>query len=245
MIINLFSPLYLPYLVMLAASVLLLLVHLFVGHEGHSEGAFHDVDLVWGDAFLGFINLGQIPLSMLLMSGLFCWGAGGMIWNALMGERFAPSVLLFLAGFLLSGGLALLLTRSLSQLLSYLFRDHSAVVQPEDLVGCVGVVISGGLPPQTGEYFGRVHVYSDQGVLMQISAVTHPECSAPDKQETVFITGYDPQRKWYTALRYESDDFYAYLHGGSPLGLEARLERSLQELKAAVPPNFSQEASDS
>jgi hypothetical protein len=245
MIISLSNPLYWPYLVMLAASVLLLLVHLFVGHEGHSEGSLDDVDLAWGESFLGFINLGQVPLSMLLMSGLFCWGAGGMIWTALMGARFNASILVFLAGFVLCGGLALLLTRSLSQLLSFLFRDHSAVVQSEDLVGCVGVVISGTLPPQAGEYFGRVHVYSEQGVLMQISAVTHPECSAPDKQETVFITGYDPQRKWYTALRYESDDFYAYLHGGSRLGLEARLERSLQELKAAVPPHFSQEASDS
>lgn len=241
MIISLSSPLYWPYLMMLAASALLLGVHFFVGHESNSDDL---PDFEMGEAFLGFINLGKVPLSLLLMSGLFCWGAAGMLWNALLWERFDASTLWFLLGFGLSGLLALILTRVVSGLLGSLFRDHSAVVQPEDLIGCVGVVISGALPPEAGEYFGRVHVYSDQGVLMQISAVTHPEAAPPDKQETVFITGYDPKRKWYTALRYESDDFYAYLHGGSRLGLEARLERSLQELRAANPPHFSQEASD-
>ena len=227
---------------MLAVSVLLLLVHFFVGHESNSDSDLSDFEIA--EAFLGFINLGKVPLSMLLMSGLFCWGAAGLLWNALTWERLITSSLWFILGFGLSGLLALLLTRALSLLLGGLFRDHSAVVQPEDLIGCVGVVISGALPLETGEYFGRVHVYSAQGVLMQISAVTHPEAASPDKQDTVFITGYDPTRKWYTALRYESDDFFAYLHGGSRLGLEVRLERSLQELKAANPPHFSQEASD-
>ncbi|MGV3525991.1 MAG: hypothetical protein ACO1RX_17340 [Candidatus Sericytochromatia bacterium] len=229
----LFDGFNLPFLCMIAAAFVFLGLQ-FVGadHDGDSTG-----DLPW----LGFVNLGRIPLSLLLMVGLFSWGSLGLILN-LLGRARLPASPLFGIALGLGAVGAVLLTRISSQALGGLFRETSAAIRPEELVGCVGTVISGALTAETEasgrtQPFGRVHVYSAHGTLLQIPCLTHPGCAPPAKGAVVFVTGYDPQHKLYSVLSYESDDYVAYLHGyaGDMARFEQRLQKSLDTRQQHLP----------
>ncbi|PKL77116.1 MAG: hypothetical protein CVV27_06770, partial [Candidatus Melainabacteria bacterium HGW-Melainabacteria-1] len=148
----------------------------------------------------------------------------------------------FLAALGIGAFGSLLLTRFTSRILGAMFRESTTATSPEELLGCVGEVISGQVPEAGGELkrtasFGRAHVYTSHGTLLQIPCVAHPGCRLPLKREPVFVTGYDPERRLYTVLVHESEDYVAYLHGhaGEMARFESRLQKSLRAREARAP----------
>ncbi len=179
-------------------------------------------------SLIGFINIGRVPLSLLLMSLCFAWGAFGLLANLLLK--------LFLQGYpswgivpvlILSGLFAAFSTRLSSRTLGSLFRENSSASQPDDLVGCVGTVISGALPEFGQSGFGRARVYNEHGVLLQIACVTQEGALPPLKKSPIFVTGYDEKSRYYTVLTYDSPDFHAYFKGH--LGQMRRFEERLKQ----------------
>lgn len=186
----------------------------------------HDGDF---PSLIGFINIGRVPLSLLLMSLCFAWGAFGLFMNLLLK--------LLLAGYpnwgivpalVLSGIFAVLSTRLSSRTLGALFRENSSASQPDDLIGCVGTVISGSVPEAGQSGFGRARVYNAQGVLLQVACVTQEGALPPHKKSPIFVTGYDEKSRLYSVLTYDSPDFQAYFKGnqGEMRRFEDRLRQS-------------------
>lgn len=197
--------------------------------HGHEAEAHADLPL------LGFLNLGRVPLSLLLMSLCFSWGAAGLLLNTLQ-RVFFNSYLnwMFVVSFGASAVLAALLTRLSSRGLGALFRENSAASQPDDLVGCVGTLISASAPPAGQSGFGRARIYNEHGVLLQIACVTEAGCLPPSRQQPIFVTGYDESTRLYHVLQYESPDFQAYLtgHHAQMQAFDARLQKSSAHLEA-------------
>lgn len=218
----------LPFFVLIALAFGFLGLHL-IGGSPDAEGPNlpDELELPGAEAWLGIFNTPRIPLSLRLMSGSFYWGALGLLGNLWLLQRGPypgwglPVVL----------GLSLLpafmLTRLTAGMLGRLFQENTAAGGPEDLLGCVGTVISSEIPASGG--FGRIRAYSPQGVLLQLACITHPDCTPPRQNEAVFVTGYDPERRLYTVLGYESPDYLAWQHGhaGEMQRFEARLRQSL------------------
>ncbi|MBF2054312.1 MAG: hypothetical protein IGS03_12745 [Candidatus Sericytochromatia bacterium] len=224
----LFSLLNLPFLLLIALAFGFLGLHLLgTGPESAELDLPDDLDLPAADPLLGIFTTPRIPLSLLLMSGSFYWGSVGLLGNLWLQQRGAYPGWGLPAVLALSLLPAMLLTRLTAQGLGRLFQESSAAGGPEDLLGCVGTVISSAIPSTEG--FGRIRAYSPQGVLLQLACVTHPDCTPPRQHEAVFITGYDPDTRLYTVLGYESPDYLAWQHGhaGEMQRFEARLQQSL------------------
>lgn len=197
-------------------------------------GSFADV--------LGFVNVGKVPLSLLFMVLSFCWGALGLLYNQFFKMAWsAYPTWAFALCFLASALSALLCTRIGSHLLSGVFRDTSAASQPEDLVGCVGTVISGKVPTFTENGFGRARVYNEHGVLLQVACVAHEGALPPTKHSRIFVTQYDPQRRLYTVLTHDSSDYYDYTSGHleEMKRFDRRLQHSLEYQKKSEPSNLN------
>lgn len=198
-----------------------------------------DVDLHGSFAdILGFLNIGKVPMSLVLMVLSFSWGAFGLLYNSAlkaMWSMYPPWF--FILSFGLSAISALGSTRVGSRLLAGIFRDTSAASQPEDLVGCVGNVISGRVPGFSEKGLGRARVYNEHGVLLQVACVAHEGTEAPPKHSTIFVTGYDPTRRLYTVLTHESPAYYDYTSGHleEMKRFDSRLQQSLEYKKNAEP----------
>ncbi|MBT9545233.1 MAG: DUF1449 family protein [Candidatus Sericytochromatia bacterium] len=226
----------LPFALMLGISVILLILQGLGGDHDASqpaEGTETDLENPW----LGLINVDRLPFSLVLVLFFFNWGSAGLLLNTGLSLYLqAHPTWLFLLLFPISLLPAVGLTRICSQGLARIFQENTAAITPDELIGCVGTVISGQVPYLQNQGLGRAHVYSEHGTLLQISCLAEEGCEAPQKNQTIFVTGYAPETRSYRVLRYESDDFFAYLgsNQSSKLSLETRLQKSQQELHKAI-----------
>jgi len=226
----------LPFALMLGISVVLLILQGLGGEHdssASSEATETDLDNPW----LGLINVGRLPFSLVLVLFFFNWGSAGLLLNTGLSIALqAHPTWLFLLLFPVSLLPAVGLTRLGSQGLARIFQENTAAITPDELIGCVGTVISGQVPDSVNKGLGRAHVYSEHGTLLQISCLAEVGCEAPQKNQTIFVTGYSPETRVYSVLRYESDDFFSYLgsNQSNRLSLETRLQKSQQELHKAM-----------
>lgn len=198
--------------------------------EPDIQGSFADI--------LGFLNKDRVPMSLVLMVLSFSWGAFGLLYNSVLkifGIVYSPWF--FALSFCLSAVTAMACTRMSSRLLGSLFRDTSAASRPEDLVGCVGSIISGRVPKFSENGLGRARVYNEHGVLLQVACIAHEGAEPPNKHAPIFVTGYDPSRRLYTVLTHESPAYYDYLSGHleEMKRFDSRLQQSLEFQKNAKP----------
>ncbi|MGE3727086.1 MAG: hypothetical protein AB7I41_16110 [Candidatus Sericytochromatia bacterium] len=226
----------LPFALMLGISVVLIILQGLGGeHDSSSLSEATDTDLE--NPWLGLVNVGRLPFSLVLVLFFFNWGSAGLLLNTGLSIALqAHPTWLFLLLFPVSLLPAVGLTRLGSRGLARIFQENTAAIKPDELIGCVGTVISGQVPDSTNKGLGRAHVYSEHGTLLQISCLAEAGCEAPQKNQTIFVTGYSPETRIYSVLRYESDDFFNYLgrNQSSRLNLEARLQKSQQELHKAM-----------
>jgi len=106
------------------------------------------------DSPLAWLNLGKVPLLILLMLMLGLFASGGMVLQAVMEP--VSGLLHALPASLLAGTFALVTTGSASRLIARILpRDESYALSDEDLIGRVGTVTVG---PLESHAVGKIRV---------------------------------------------------------------------------------------
>ena len=138
----------------------------------------------FGDVF-GFLNVGRVPLMIVLMSLFVTWGIFGLIANTLLNIPETPNrvwiscIIAFFCCFL---G-----TRYISIALSKLFPESEKAISDVQLLGLRGRVISG----QITTTFGTARVQVPDGPELTVSCRVEPDGITPVKGDTVILINYD------------------------------------------------------
>ena len=152
----------------------------------------------FGDVF-GFLNVGRVPLMIVLMSLFVTWGIFGLIANALLNISETPNrvwiscIIAFCCCFL---G-----TRYISIALSKLFPESEKAISDVQLLGLRGRVISGQITPT----FGTARVQVPDGPELTVSCRAEPDGITPVKGDTVILINYDRTKRIFDVKKSEMD----------------------------------------
>ncbi len=152
----------------------------------------------FGDVF-GFLNVGRVPLMIVLMSLFVTWGIFGLIANALLNIPETPNrvwiscIIAFFCCFL---G-----TRYISIALSKLFPESEKAISDVQLLGLRGRVISG----QITTTFGTARVQVPDGSELTVSCRVEPDGITPVKGDTVILINYDRTKRIFDVKKSEMD----------------------------------------
>ncbi|MDE0689362.1 MAG: DUF1449 family protein [Candidatus Poribacteria bacterium] len=152
----------------------------------------------FGDVF-GFLNVGRVPLMIVLMSLFVTWGIFGLIANALLNIPETPNrvwiscIIAFFCCFL---G-----TRYISVALSKLFPESEKAISDVQLLGLRGRVISG----QITTTFGTARVQVPDGPELTVSCRVEPDGITPVKGDTVILINYDRTKRIFDVEKSEMD----------------------------------------
>ena len=152
----------------------------------------------FSDVF-GFLNVGRVPLMIVLMSLFVTWGIFGLIANALLNIPETPNrvwiscIIAFFCCFL---G-----TRYISIALSKLFPESEKAISDVQLLGLRGRVISG----QITTTFGTARVQVPDGPELTVSCRVEPDGITPVKGDTVILINYDRTKRIFDVKKSEMD----------------------------------------
>ncbi len=152
----------------------------------------------FGDMF-GFLNVGRVPLMIVLMSLFVTWGISGLIANAFLNIPENPHrvwiscIIAFFCCFL---G-----TRYISIGLSKLFPESEKAISDIHLLGLSGRVISG----QITTTFGTARVRVPDGPELTVSCRTEPDEATPVKGDTVILINYDRTKRIFDVKKSEME----------------------------------------
>ena len=150
----------------------------------------------FGDIF-GFLNVGRVPLMIVLMSLFATWGMTGLIANALLNVPENPQwvwiscVTAFFCCFVC--------TRYISIGLSKLFPESERAISDVQLLGLSGRVISG----QITTTFGTARVQVPDGPELTVSCRTKSDEATPVKGDTVILVNYDRTKRIFDVRKSE------------------------------------------
>jgi len=164
--------------IFLAALLLMLLIGA-VEAAGLGAGLGHD-GLDGNDAsLLGWLNIGRLPLLMVIVVFLFAFGVTGLVLQQLIAGVFRHPAPAWLAGPL-AAAIALPFTRVLGRLLARVLPgDETTAVSRETLVGRVAVIVTG------AARFGS----PAQARVRDAHGQTHYVMVEPDEDGQVFEQG--------------------------------------------------------
>ena len=152
----------------------------------------------FGDVF-GFLNVGRVPLMIVLMSLFVTWGISGLIANTLLYIPENPNrvwmscVIAFFCCFM---G-----TRYISIALSKLFPESEKAISDVQLLGLKGRVISG----QITTTFGTARVQVPDGPELTVSCRTERDGITPFKGDTIILINYDQTKRIFDVKKSEMD----------------------------------------
>ena len=152
----------------------------------------------FGDVF-GFLNVGKVPLMVVLMSLFATWGMTGLIANAVLNVSENPQwvwiscVIAFFCCFAC--------TRYISLALSKLFPESERAVSDVHLLGLSGRVISG----QITTTFGTARVQVPDGPELTVSCRAKSDEAIPVKGDTVILVNYDRTKRIFDVRKSEVD----------------------------------------
>lgn len=152
----------------------------------------------FGDIF-GFLNVGRVPLMIVLMSLFATWGITGLIANALLNVPENPQsvwiscVIAFFCCFMC--------TRYISLGLSKLFPESERAISDVQLLGLSGRVISG----QITTTFGTARVQVPDGPELTVSCRTKSDEVTPVKGDTIILINYDRTKRIFDVRKSEVD----------------------------------------
>ncbi len=160
-------------------------------HTG-TQGSF------FTDAF-GLLNVGRVPLMIVLMSLFVTWGISGLIANTFLNipenlhRVWISCIVAFFCCFL---G-----TRYISIGLSKLFPESKKAINDVQLLGLSGRVISG----QITTTFGTARVRVPDGPELTVSCRAEPDKVAPVKGDTVILINYDQAKRIFDVKKSEME----------------------------------------
>ena len=152
----------------------------------------------FGDVF-GFLNVGRVPLMIVLMSLFGTWGITGLIANTLLNVPEKPDwvwiscVIAFFCCFVC--------TRYISIGLSKLFPESERAISDIHLLGLSGRVISG----QITTTFGTARVQVPDGPELTVSCRAKSDEAPPVKGDTVILVNYDHTKRIFDVRKSEVD----------------------------------------
>ena len=152
----------------------------------------------FGDVF-GFLNVGRVPLMIVLMSLFVTWGIFGLIANALLNIPENPDrvwLSCIIAFFCCFFG-----TRYISIALSKLFPESERAISDVQLLGLSGRVISG----QITTTFGTARVQVPDGPELTVSCRSEPDAVTPIKGDTVILINYDRGKRIFDVKKSEME----------------------------------------
>ena len=150
----------------------------------------------FGNVF-GFLNVGRVPLMIVLMSLFGTWGISGLIANALLNVPEKPEwvwISCVIAFFF-----CVVCTRYISIGLSQLFPESERAVSDIHLLGLSGRVISG----QITSTFGTARVQVPDGPELTVSCRAKSDETTPVKGDTVILVNYDHKKRIFDVKKSE------------------------------------------
>ena len=156
--------------------------------EGHS-GSFIDI--------LGFLNIGRVPVMVVLMSLFATWGISGLIANALFNVAANPNW--FWASCIVAFLCSFVGTRYLTFGVSKLFPESERAVTDVQLLGMHGRVISG----QITTTFGTARVQVPDGPALTVNCRIKTAQVNPVKGDTVILVNYDDKKRIFDVKKSE------------------------------------------
>lgn len=152
----------------------------------------------FGDVF-GFLNVGRVPLMIVLMSLFVTWGISGLIANALLNIPENPHWVWI--SCLVAFFCCFLGTRYISIALSKVFPESEKAINDVQLLGLRGRVISGQITPT----FGTARVQVPDGPELTVSCRVEPDGVTPVKGDTVILINYDQTKRIFDVKKSEID----------------------------------------
>ena len=150
----------------------------------------------FGDVF-GFLNVGRVPLVVVLMSLFATWGIAGLIANALLNVPEKPQWVWISYVIALFG--SFLGTRYISIALSKLFPESERAISDVQLLGLRGRVVSG----QITTTFGTARVQVPDGPELTVSCRAKSDETTPVKGDTVVLINYDRAKRIFDVRKSE------------------------------------------
>ncbi len=150
----------------------------------------------FGDMF-GFLNVGRVPLVVVLMSLFATWGIAGLIANALLNVPEQPQWIWI--SYVVALFCSVLGTRYISIALSKLFPESERAVSDVQLLGLRGRVISG----QITTTFGTARVQVPDGPELTVSCRAKSEEATPVKGDIVILIDYDRTKRIFGVRKSE------------------------------------------
>lgn len=153
-------------------------------HDADSDGE-HETQVSPAMAIVGWLGVGKVPLSIVLMVFLLTWGAAGLFCNLLLASRGAMAATISLPMALMA---AVLVTHWVSWFIGrYLPLYETSAKRRHALLGAIGEAI---LP--IDQRFGMASVRDESGDLYQVP------CRADDqpipKGSTVKLVSYNAKQ---------------------------------------------------
>ncbi len=150
----------------------------------------------FGDVF-GFLNVGRVPLMVVLMSLLATWGIAGLVANAVLNvpERQQWVWISYVIAIFCS----FFGTRYISIALSKLLPESERAITDAHLLGLSGRVISG----QITTTFGTARVQVPNGPELTVSCRAKSDEVTPVKGDTVVLIDYDRTKRIFEVRKSE------------------------------------------
>lgn len=146
-------------------------------------------DVSFFTAILGFLNVGKVPLMVLLMTLFASWGLTGLICNRILGYKLLNAIPIISS---VSAGIALVVSifsvKYLALLVVMIFPESEKAVTHYDLIGKPAIVTTG----RVTTAFGKARVALDSGARMQITCRIREGDEEPSHGEEVLLVDYDP-----------------------------------------------------
>ena len=150
----------------------------------------------FSDVF-GFLNVGRVPLVVVLMSLFATWGIAGLIANALLNVPGKPQWVWI--SFVIAFFCSFLGTRYISVALSKLLPESERAISDVQLLGLSGRVVSG----QITTTFGTTRVQVPDGPELTVSCRAKSDEVTPVKGDTVVLIDYDRTKRIFDVRKRE------------------------------------------
>jgi hypothetical protein len=170
-----------------------------------------DIDIDTGDvggpgfttSVLGFLNVGRVPLMIILMTWFASWGIVGLICNRIIGSKtmqiFPPWIVASLVAALVA---SIVSTKYLAAAFARIFPQSEPATAERDLIGKVARVTSG----RVTSNFGRAIVPTPDGYRLTVSCRTEKDDEVPVQGDEVLLVDYDQATRTFEVVKVDAED---------------------------------------
>ena len=153
---------------------------------------------------LGFINVGKVPLAVIISTFLMFWGITGYTCNGIIQYSLGSFPSAFIAA---SCGMALVVgimaTKFLSGIIARLFPEVETYSSSnQTLLGQIAEVVSGQVTPE----FGRAKVKDQYGNVLTVYCRIPEGKEVPKRGDEVVLLDYDPSNNKFEVIKADFSD---------------------------------------